>query len=29
MRSLSGVGVWVFEFLADHRLTGNYHLINS
>jgi hypothetical protein len=24
MRSLSVVGVWVFEFPANHRLSGNY-----
>jgi hypothetical protein len=29
MRSLSVVGVWVFEFLANHRLLGNCYLVNN
>jgi hypothetical protein len=29
MRSMSVVGVWVFEFLANYRLLVNYYLINS
>jgi hypothetical protein len=28
MRSLSVVGVWVFEFLTNHRQTVNYQLVN-
>ena len=29
IRSLSVVGVSVFEFLASHRQPGNYRLINT